>query len=308
MKKIYLSACLAAFLIGGTSCLNDEFLDKYPIDKETENTVFTTYDNFKMYAWGLYNKTLIAYQNYPQAGDVSDMLFDSNDARGIAWANNRMSASNVSADTWTFEFIRRVNLMLDNIENSQMTEKEKAHWRGVGYFFRAHEYFKLLQKFGDLPWLEHLVGTGDVDVLYAKQDSREVVANHMLENLLYAEEHINEKGDGDNTVNPNVVRAFISRFGLYEGTWRKYHGSVDNVDGTKYLEASVKASQKLIDQNLGLMADYDDVFNSSSLKGQSSILLYREYLENESGKGHDLTQRTTGERLYEGSKKLVEQY
>ena len=51
MKKIYLSACLAAFLIGGTSCLNDEFLDKYPIDKETENTVFTTYDNFKMYAW-----------------------------------------------------------------------------------------------------------------------------------------------------------------------------------------------------------------------------------------------------------------
>lgn len=130
----------------------------------------------------------------------------------------------------------------------------------------------------------------------------------MLENLLYAEEHINEKGDGDNTVNPNVVRAFISRFGLYEGTWRKYHGSVDNVDGTKYLEASVKASQKLIDQNLGLMADYDDVFNSSSLKGQSSILLYREYLENESGKGHDLTQRTTGERLYEGSKKLVEQY
>ena len=63
MKKIYLSACLAAFLIGGTSCLNDEFLDKYPIDKETENTVFTTYDNFKMYAWGLYNKTLLAYQN-----------------------------------------------------------------------------------------------------------------------------------------------------------------------------------------------------------------------------------------------------
>ena len=53
MKKIYLSACLAAFLLGGTSCLNDEFLDKYPIDKETENTVFTTYDNFKMYAWGL---------------------------------------------------------------------------------------------------------------------------------------------------------------------------------------------------------------------------------------------------------------
>lgn len=67
MKKIYLSACLAAFLIGGTSCLNDEFLDKYPIDKETENTVFTTYDNFKMYAWGLYThvgKSIVCRRAY----------------------------------------------------------------------------------------------------------------------------------------------------------------------------------------------------------------------------------------------------
>ena len=37
-----------------------------------------------------------------------------------------------------YSFIRRVNLMLDHIDGSQMTEAEKAHWRSVGYFFRSY--------------------------------------------------------------------------------------------------------------------------------------------------------------------------
>ena len=31
----------------------------------------------------------------------------------------------------------------------------------------------------------------------------------------------------DNTINRAVVQAFISRFCLFEGTWRKYHGLND---------------------------------------------------------------------------------
>lgn len=308
MKNIYLFFCALIVSMGFTSCLDDEFLDRNPIDKETEPTVFTTYANFKMYAWGFYKEILTAYQNYPQAADVSDMLIGSTDPKGIDWANNQVSASNIAATNWEFKYIRQVNILLDNIDGSTMNDKDKAHWRGVGYFFRAHAYFTLLKKFGDLPWVEHVVQTSDESILYGKRDSREVVANNMLNNLLFAELNVYAAGDGNNTVNPNVVRALISRFGLYEGTWRKYHGSVDNVNGVKYLEASANASQKLIDQNLGLMGNYDDVFNSLSLKGQKSILLYREYKENEAGMGHDLTQRTRGEKLYEGTKKLVEHY
>lgn len=37
-----------------TSCLNDGFLDIDPKDRQTEQTAFTSYDNFKMYSWGLY--------------------------------------------------------------------------------------------------------------------------------------------------------------------------------------------------------------------------------------------------------------
>ncbi|MCC8155662.1 MAG: RagB/SusD family nutrient uptake outer membrane protein [Tannerellaceae bacterium] len=311
MKKICIYLVTTLLLTGLNACLDNDFLDRYPIDKETEVTVFTSYENFKMYAWGFYNKILPGYSTDPTlTGDVSDLFIDTSTSVGISWANDRISPSLISASAWKdpYENIRRINVMLDNLDasQSQLTEDEQAHWRGVGYFFRAYVYFGLLRVFGDLQWVEHVVSTTDRDLLYGKRDSREVVADNVLNNLLYAEQNIKPEGDGVNTINPNVVRALISRFGLFEGTWRKYHGSVDGVDGTKYLEASVAASQKLIDQNLGLIPDYDDVFNSLSLSGQSSILLYREY-EYESGKGHDLSNRSTWTD-YEATKKLLEMY
>lgn len=323
--KNYITRCMCACFVAlmcFTSC-DDDFLDRVPVDKETEPTVFTTYDNFKKYAWGFYTAPkddaangLNAYQAYPQEGDVSDMLYYSANTQGtwnykggFSWVFDLIAESNISSSAWNFNYIRRVNILLDNIDGSQMDENDKKHWRGVGYFFRAHAYFELMKNYGDLPWLEHVVGTDDNGTLYGGRDSRELVANNILENLKYAEQNIYEKGDGDNTVNKNVVRAFISRFGLWEGTWRKYHGSVDGVDGTKYLEASVAASQNLIDQNLGLVAHYDDVFNSLSLAGEKSILLYRAYKENEStDKGHNLCSQTRGDLTFEATKKLAEQF
>ncbi|MEG2066146.1 MAG: RagB/SusD family nutrient uptake outer membrane protein [Tannerellaceae bacterium] len=309
MKTINILAGTLLLSLGLASCLDNAFLDRAPIDKEIEETVFTNYDNFKMYSWSLYKEQIKGYNERPHQGDESDMMYWAQSPNGIALVTNRLTASNISTDMWSFKFVRNVNIMLDNIDKSPMTDVDKEHWRSVGYFFRAYAYFDLLKDFGDLPWLEHVVKTDDEETLYAKKDSRELIADHLLSNLLYAEEHIKPAGDGKNTINPNVIRAFISRFGLYEGTWRKYHGAVDGVDATKYLEASVKASQKLIDQNLGLVSDYDAVFNSPSLKNEKSILLYKEYVEYDNKKSHNLTNDTREyEYLMEGTKRLVEHY
>lgn len=309
MKMKYILASGLLFSFGLVSCLDDAFLNRTPIDKEVESTVFTTYENFKMYGWGLYKDYIVGYKDRPHMGDESDMLYWAQSPNGISLVTNRLDASNISSDKWSFSFIRDVNIMLDNIDGSSMTNTEKEHWRGIGYFFRAWAYFDMMKDFGELPWLEHVVTTGDAEILYGKKDSRELVANNILTNLLYAEEHINPNGDGKNTINPNVVRALISRFGLFEGTWRKYHGPVDGVDGKKYLEASIKASQNLIDQNLGLVSDYDDIFNSLSLKNENSILLYKEYVEYDKEKSHNLNNDAREyQYLMEGTKRLVEHY
>ena len=44
---------LAAAAIGFTSC-NDSFMERYPDTSLTEQTVFSNYNTFKTYAWGLY--------------------------------------------------------------------------------------------------------------------------------------------------------------------------------------------------------------------------------------------------------------
>ena len=47
---------LAAAAIGFTSC-NDSFMERYPDTSLTEQTVFSNYNTFKTYAWGLCGST-----------------------------------------------------------------------------------------------------------------------------------------------------------------------------------------------------------------------------------------------------------
>ena len=50
MKNYTLILCM--FLLSG--CLNNDFMERYPLGNPTAETAFVSYDNFKAYAWGLY--------------------------------------------------------------------------------------------------------------------------------------------------------------------------------------------------------------------------------------------------------------
>ena len=51
-KNIYIIVVMTTLLLG--AC-NDDFLEKYPTDSQTEDTAFNTYENFKTYTWSLYS-------------------------------------------------------------------------------------------------------------------------------------------------------------------------------------------------------------------------------------------------------------
>lgn len=233
MKKIIYSLMIMAGLVAMPGC-NDDFMEHSPKDSLTEETVFSTYSTFKTYAWGLYNvftngnmlrrpgtggsyASAVSYQGDINAGYLMRRL-----GSGNSYAFQTITDA-ASGNGWNFSFVRNANLMLDNIDNSSMSDVDKEHWRSVGYFFRAYYYMELIARFGDVPWVEHILGDSDTEVAYGPRTPRKEVADKVLENLLYAEQHIKPEGDGDNTINVHVVRALISRFALFEGTWRKYH-------------------------------------------------------------------------------------
>jgi len=274
MKKKLLIVSVLGLLILTNSCIND-FLDIDPKNLQTEKTAFQSYDNFVTYAWGFYTVFTGANDVWRSDGNYPWMNNNAQTNSNV-WAYQKVTESTGNAN-WDFSYIRRANLMLDNIETSQLKESEKAHWRSVGLFFRSFKYFQLMSMYGDIPWAEHVVTEEDVDIIYGKRESRDVVAANILRDLQYAEANIKTDGDGSNTINADVVRALLSRFGLFEGTWRKYHGLGD---AEKYLNASIAASEKLIQSNPELHASYDELFNTENLSGMKGVLLYYAYEQN----------------------------
>lgn len=117
------------------SCLNNDFLERYPLGDPTAETAFETYDNFKAYAWGLY-ETLPSL-GYGSENSTDDISY--NQTRGTSesnWIRKLVTIPDKKDNTsWNYySYIRRVNLMLDRIDGSKMTDVEKANWRSVGYF------------------------------------------------------------------------------------------------------------------------------------------------------------------------------
>lgn len=298
MKNIkYLFIITLLFLL---ACKKD-FLNRTPTIELTEETAFVNYDNFKTYAWGLYDY----FDGYGVGGDGYPAALISSDANsdnlartlsgsqsGYAYQTKVIPGDggrtrSLSTSGWNFDFVRQVNVMLDNIDQSQMKQADKDHWRSVGYFFRALRYYDLIAAYGDVPWIEHKLTDSSNVELYGKRTPRDVVAKNILDNLIFAEAHIKADGDGENTINVHCVRYLISRFGLFEGTWRKYH-TLSSAE--VYLQAAKTSSEKLMGNFTSCMSNYDDVYNLEDLSKKPGIILFKQYAAN-------LTTHFSGVRL-----------
>ena len=286
MKKyILLIICTLSLLFN--SC-NDGFLEYAPVTNPTEETAFVSYENFKTYSWGLYDifSNGLMRQNVSESssslsmatGDVlANYLYNASgiNVQNNAWQWNNITSTTNNDSSWDFAYIRRVNIMLRNIDQANMTEQEKNHWRSVGYFFRSYRYYDLMARYGDVPWLENVVSDEDREVFFGTQTPRSEVAANILRDLKYAEENIQLKGDGPNTINRDVVRALMSRFCLFEGTWRKYH----NLQGAEtYLNECKRVSEALVNSYPNIAANYVDLWSSGDLSQIPGVLLYKEHL------------------------------
>lgn len=279
---------VSVFLFSLTGCNND-FLEYYPKTDLTEETAFVTYENFKTYSWGLYsifqNKVMRQHLNPGSStntileGDVyANYLYNSNstNTQHNNWQWNNITSTMNTDDSWDFDYIRRVNIMLRNIEKSQMNEDDQNHWRSVGLFFRAYRYYDLLARYGGVPWLENVVSDEDLEILYGKRSSRDEVAKNILRDLQYAEEHIKEEGEGQstNTINRDCVRVLISRFCLFEGTWRKYHALGES---EIYLSECERISKLLLESYPSIANNYVDLWTSDNLSGFPGVILYKQF-------------------------------
>ena len=295
MKKILLYLTVIAGAVLHTGC-NDSFLEKYPKTSLTEENAFKSYDNFKAFTWPCYgmfsSKTIATSQtsfgtDSHYQGDVNAGYLD---LRGASSQNKyafQTVAEATSGNGWDFSsYLRRINLMISHVDASDMTEAEKNHWKSVGYFFHSFWYMELIDRFGDVPWIEIPLDETSEEA-YSTRMSRQEVAEKVLDRLIWAEQNIGDqavyaKKDGGNTINRDCVRAAISRFGLREGTWRKYHG-LGNYD--RYFTECIRASRLLMTSYPTLYkgtdgqpaAGYGEMWTTDDLSKVSGIILYLQW-------------------------------
>lgn len=288
MKHCKYIALLSGLLF--CACQKD-LLNQQPKTQLTVANALVTYNNFQTYAWGLYDYfTGYGGNGFYPANLISQECNSDNMAQTVIGSQSPYindtkiipttgtATSELVISGWDFSYIRQVDVMLDAIGNAQLAAADQAHWRSVGYFFRALRYYDLIAAFGDVPWIEHTLNEDSTAQLFGPRTSRDTVAQNILSNLEWADANIGAgTPDGANTVNQACIDALISRFGLFEGTYRKYHGLAD---ADVYLQACATYSQKVMAQYPTCMSSYDLVYNSLTLAGQPGIILYKLYAPN----------------------------
>lgn len=261
-----------------------EYLDKQPIDTFTSFEYWSSEANVRTYAWKLYNE----FQGYGNGtGLNSDFYFQSAPSNGCinisddidnySFLNMQTSSATVSTE-WNayYTAIRGANYMIQSVPGVSMSETAAKHWDGVARFFRAYNYFRLVQRYGDVPYIDKYVGSNDAANIYVARTPRNQVMDKVKADLDIAITELYPVDGGSTTINKYTALALLSRVGIYEGTIRKYQGLGD---GSAFLTAAKNAAEQILaNTSYQLGADFKAVYSSTDLSASKEMILFKKYL------------------------------
>ena len=277
MKLIY-KIFLVLAVLGLSSC--EKFLDRPPLTSESDETAWSSEDNVRLYANQFYSNFFIGYGLLNDDQDGAALLSFTNSDDMLTLGNQANITLAIPASSiWSYVSIRAINIMIDRV-NTKMSgildSEAKAHWLGIGRFFRAYRYSQLVLSYGDVPYYDREIMSNEKDQLYKPRDSRNVVMDAVYEDLKFAMENV-RTSDGTQNINRYIVAAFASRIALYEGTWQKYYYH-NNTQAKKFFDLAIEAGDMVINSGkYDIVLDYKSLFTSESLAGQKDVLLYRAY-------------------------------
>jgi len=256
----------------GTAC--KKYVDVNNPDSEVDPSYWKSENSVRSYNWEFYNL-------FPGFGNGSslngDFYFPTlNDDEASPTLYNFPATPAASNGDWFFGYIRKANIMLERIDGIPMADEARNHWKGVARFFRALQYFKLVQEFGRVPWFSHSLDISDSTEIYKPLDTHQLVMDSVLADLNFAVANLRQV-DQPNTINKDVANALLSRVALYEGTYRKYHTELNMPDADKYLTACMTASQALMTGTYALDKSYQTAYNSDNLASDKEMILYKRY-------------------------------
>ena len=242
-------------------------MDRYPQTSIAPEEFFKTEQDLQLYVNGLLSLPgTFEYQ--------SDQSSDNLATTGAVEIKSILTGSPSSQNLIVgWDWGRKANASLEVIQ----------HYEGIARYYRAIFYSSMVKRYSDVPWYEQLLSPTDEE-LYKGRDSRETVVDGIMEDLAFANEHVNADV-ATGTPGNWAVKVFYARFALYEGTFRKYHDELglQNTADT-FLQKASEIAKTIMDSgkfsiyNTGNPDnDYKTLFNSQDLTGNSEVILFNAY-------------------------------
>lgn len=285
MKKVIYIAQLCVLAFGLSAC-SDWFLDKEPQDERTDVVYFKKASQFKEYTAGFYGQLQGWASPYGGFAAFMDVSTDLSAYFGIHSDVGHGTILVPTTDTrWDncYSQIRTVNLLFDRAKDYPGDQEEIKQYLAEAHFFRAYNYFFLLQFFGGVPIIETPLDV-DSPELYGVRNSRYEVVDFILKDLDAAIDglpketliSVSDKG----RISYHGAEAFKARVLLYEATWRKYVGTTTDFKGSAgpasdqvndFLDEAIRLCSDVIDSRLYSIWNYNDL---SGMKDMSYRYLF----------------------------------
>ncbi len=250
-------------------------MDQFPEDRLVPENYFGSEAELQQFTNSFYSlqPQVGTFKWFLEQGELVTPEVPSNEIRG-----SRPLPSKAGDVGWSWGTLRNINYYL--LYSHRCPDKAaRDHYDGVAYFFRAFFYYNYLVKFGEVPWYDQPVGSGDHAMLNKPRDNRDVVINHIIEDCDKAFELL-PKTRNTTQVCAWTALALKSRACLFEGTFRKYHAgdpfNPANLPGDELLKTCAEASKKLMDEggyslHKGGAEPYRDLFSTIEPDGNEYI-------------------------------------
>ena len=262
MKKI-ISIFLTAAAFLSVSCTVDP-LDQDPLSSLSPEEFFSSPSGLEAFS-----------NNFYTAFPATGLYAETWDMYAATEMSDEMRGGRTVPTTWSWGTLRNINTLLGNLQYCK-DEEAVTYYDALARFFRAYFYFGMIQKYGDVPWYDRELGSNDPE-LYKPRDSREFVMQKMIADIDVAIENLPSQKDVYKITRWTAL-ALKSRFCLFEGTFRKYHGLQGWED---CLKESAAASLKFINESgYGIYKSgttpYQSLFTLAD-SDRSEVILTRAY-------------------------------
>ena len=218
-------------------------MEQYPLDAISPNTFFNTANDLKLYTNSFYNML-------PGAEDVYNEAIDNIIKQDLATELQGGSRRLVPATGggWTWSNLRNINCYFQN-SGKFTDEKARNRYDAVAHFFRAYFYFDKVKRFGDVPLYSEVLSDQDWDKMRQPRDPRVNVVDSIIADINQAIQYLPET-KSVNQINKWTALALKSRICLFEGTFRKYHASLNLPNYEYYLDQAAEAASEIINSGV----------------------------------------------------------